>query len=215
MRIVQEMYPQLYPEIDYQALMAEFHHLSHPRRKLKELQNKGLLIRLKKGFYVLSADLVGKEYSPQIVANLLYGPSYLSLEYALSYYHLIPERVEHFTSVTSEKNKVFKTQLGHFTYRHISPSLYPLGVTLRETTDNRTFLIASVEKTLMDVFTLRFNSSDLPKKEDVESAIEEDLRIDLKELKKQLNKESLAEMKEHYKNRRWNKLVLEFLLGTL
>lgn len=205
----------LYPEIDYQALMAQLLHLSHPRRKLKELQNKGFLIRLKKGFYVLSSELIGKEYSPQIVANLLYGPSYLSLEYALSYYHLIPERVEHFTSVTTQKNKTFNTQLGNFTYQHISLSLCPLGVTLQRTSDDRTFLIASAEKALMDVFTLRFENSTLPKKEDIESAITEDLRIDLIELKKQLNKESLIEMKEHYKNRRWNKLVLEFLLENL
>lgn len=67
----------------------------------------------------------------------------------------------------------------------------------------------------MDIFTLRFENSTLPKKEDVESAITEDLRIDLVELEKQLNKERLIEMKEHYKNRRWNKLVLEFLLENL
>jgi predicted transcriptional regulator of viral defense system len=215
MRVSLKLNSDLFPEIDYQALMAELHHLSHPRRKLKELQNKGLLIRLKKGFYVLSSELIGKEYSPEIVANLLYGPSYLSLEYALSYYHLIPERVEHFTSVTTQKNKVFPTPLGHFIYQHISPTLYHLGVTLQKTSDHRTYHMASVEKALMDVFTLRFNNSTLPKKKDVEMALKEDLRIDLIELKNQLNRESLLEMKEYYRNRRWNKLVLEFLLEDL
>lgn len=203
---------ELYPEIDYQALMAQLHPVSHPRRKIKELQNKGHLIRLKKGFYVLSEELVGRPYAPQIIANLLYGPSYLSLEYALSYYQLIPERVEHFTSVTTQKNKIFKTQIGQFTYHHLSAHLYSLGVTLESTHDGRTFIMASPEKALMDLFTLRFSNSDLPQKKDVVIAIEEDLRINLDELKKRLNKNLLLEMQTPYKNRRWNKLVLEFLL---
>ena len=75
----------LNPEIDYQALMAQLPLSSHPRRKLQELERKGYLIRLKKGFYVFPKDFIGKDYSPQIVANMLYGPSYVSLQTALSY----------------------------------------------------------------------------------------------------------------------------------
>lgn len=48
--------------------------MSHPRRKLKELQEEGPLIRLKKGFYILSKELIGKVYSTEIAANLIYGP---------------------------------------------------------------------------------------------------------------------------------------------
>lgn len=205
----------LYPEIDYQALMAQMPHQSHPRRKLKELQNSKQLIRLKKGFYILSKDLVGREYSPEIVANLLYGPSYLSLEYALSYYRLIPERVELFTSVTTQKNKFFSTPLGNYSYNHLSVSLYPLGVTLKKTNDNRTFLIASPEKALMDIFTLKFKNSALPQKDDIPKALEDDLRVDVSEFNKILNKNLLREMQPHYTNRKWNKLTIEFILENL
>lgn len=205
----------LHPEVDYQSLMAQMPHQSHPRRKLKELQKKGLLIRLKKGFYILSKELIGKEYSTEIAANLIYGPSYLSLEYALSFYNLILERVENFTSVTTQKNKSFATPLGHFTYQHLSSSLYPLGVALKKTSEGRYFQIASPEKALMDIFTLKFKNSIRPQPKDITIALEEDLRIDLDELKNQINKNLLLTMKPHYRGRRWNKLVIDFILENL
>jgi predicted transcriptional regulator of viral defense system len=205
----------LHPEVDYQTLMALMLDQSHPRRKLRELQDKGLLIRLKKGFYVLSKELIGKNYSPEIVANLIYGPSYLSLEYALSFYHLIPERVEHFTSVTTQKNKTFATPLGYFTYQHLAVSLYALGVDQKITNDGRAFLIASPEKALMDTFTLKFKSSVRVHKNDMLAALEDDLRIDLNELQKKLNKQQLLSMQPYYRGRRWNKIAIEYILENL
>jgi hypothetical protein len=76
----------LSPEVDYQTLMSKLQDYSHPRRQLQLMNNEGCLIRLKKGFYILSKELIKKDYSAGIVANLLYGPSYLSMEYALSHY---------------------------------------------------------------------------------------------------------------------------------
>lgn len=202
----------LLPEVDYQALMAQMPEQSHPRRKLRELQNKGYLIRLKKGFYVLSPEFIGRHYSLPIVANLLYGPSYLSLEYALSYYGLIPERVEVLTSVTTQKNKEFETPIGFFTYRHLPLTLYPHGVTLRETADGRTILMATPEKALLDLFTLKFRREAGPKMADVVSALEADLRINIIELRKLASYERLGSLRELYRNRRWCKLLIDYLL---
>lgn len=202
----------LSPEIDYQALLAQMQTQSHPRRKLKELQNQGCLIRLKKGFYVFSVEFIGRIYSPQIVANLLYGPSYLSLEYALSYYQLIPERVMAFTSVTTQKNKKFITPIGHFTYAHLASALYPIGVSIKKTEDDRNFLIATPEKALMDIFTLKFNNADKPTTKDIPRTLVEDLRIDLNALKKKINHNLLLQMQYVYKSRRWNQLVIKYLL---
>lgn len=205
----------LYPEVDYQTLMAQMQSLSHPRRKLKELQMKGQLIRLKKGFYVLTRDLIAREYSPQIVANLLYGPSYLSLEYALSFYQLIPEKVEAFTSVTTQKNKLFQTPIGTFSYAHLSAQLYPLGVTLQKTADHRSFLMATPEKALMDIFTLRFQNSPTPTSKDVLPALEDDLRISFSVLKTKVKSQNLLALKPFYRRRPWNKLTIDFLLENL
>ncbi len=209
---ISDQFKNLSPEVDYQALLAQMQTLSHPRRKLKELQNKGSLIRLKKGFYVLTEQIIGKNYSVQIVANLLYGPSYLSLEYALSYYDLIPERVESLTSVTTQKNKNFETAIGHFTYKHLATDLYPMGVTIKKTEDDRNFLIATPEKALMDMFTLKFKNTDLPKKKDILKALIEDLRIDLEAFKQIRDRNLLQEMKFFYRNRAWNRLAIDFLL---
>lgn len=205
----------LYPEVDYQALMTQMPEQSHPRRKLKEMQRKGQLLRLKKGFYVLTKSFIGKDYSPQIVANLLYGPSYISLESALSFYGLIPERVERFTNVTSQKNKTFETPIGDFTYRHLHRSLYPLGVTIKKTMDDRFFLIATPEKALLDILTLNFKNLDRPRARDIPRVLEDDLRIDLHELKKQLSRHQLQELNPHYRNRPWSKLLIQFLLEDL
>lgn len=205
----------LSPEVDYQALLAQMQSQSHPRRKLKELQNQGSLIRVKKGFYVFSEQFIGRSYSPQIVANLLYGPSYLSLEYALSYYQLIPERVVSFTNVTSQKNKNFKTPIGHFSYDHLAVSIYPIGITVKKTDDFRNFLIAKPEKALMDIFSLKFKNTDKPTMKDIPIALNEDLRIDLNIFKTIIDRDLLQEMQPLYKNRRWNQLVIKFLLETL
>ncbi len=205
----------LQPEVDYQALMALMPEHSHPRRKLKELQTKGFLIRLKKGFYVFDPDFFGRPYSPYIVANLLYGPSYISMESALSIYQLIPERVEAITSVTTQKNKIFETPIGLFTYHHLSPTLYPEGFTSLQTADNRNYLVATPEKALLDLFCLKFKNSSKPNKRDVRLALEEDLRINMAELAKVTKKENLKSLSVHYKNRAWCRQLIQFLMESL
>lgn len=67
----------------------------------------------------------------------------------------------------------------------------------------------------MDVFSLKFDNSSSPTFTDVQSALEEDLRLDMVELGKIVKRESLQQMKSHYKYRRWNKLVLSYLLENL
>lgn len=205
----------LQPEIDHQGILAQMPEQSHPRRKLKEFQNKGYLIRVKNGFYVFDPDFLGRPYSPPIVANLLYGPSYISLEYALSFHRLIPERVETLTSVTTQKNKQFETAIGNFSYAHLHASLYPLGVTIAQTSDNRQFLIATPEKALLDFFTLKMRSSGKPTLQDIAVTLEEDLRIDLSTLKNTLQRQRLENMRLAYKNRPWCKLLINFILEEL
>jgi len=52
-----------------------------------------------------------------LVVNLLYTPSYVSFDYALSYYGLIPERVYEVTSATLHAKKIFETPLERFSYQ--------------------------------------------------------------------------------------------------
>lgn len=93
------------------------------RNQLRRWRGKGLLLKLRKGAYVLSGPACRR---PDIhwIANCLYGPSYLSLEYALSFYGLIPERAADIVSVTTLKTMRFQNDLGSFVYRHVQPEAF-------------------------------------------------------------------------------------------
>lgn len=139
------------PELDYPFLIHHLQGYSKPRDKITRLLKNGDLIRVKKGLYVLGESHRQQLVSLEVLANLIYGPSYLSLEYALSFYGLIPERVECLTSMTTQKNKVFKTPLGVFSYRHLASHKYHEGLVLQSLDGKRHFIIASPEKAIADI----------------------------------------------------------------
>ena len=70
-------------EFDYQALLGALQDYAHPRDKISDLLAKDIIIRVKKGLYVFGDSYRNKPYSREILANLIYGPSCISLEYAL------------------------------------------------------------------------------------------------------------------------------------
>ena len=77
-------------EFDYLFLMDCLSTYKQPKDKLSKLIKANKLIRVKKGIYVFGKEYQQRPYSLEILANLIYGPSYVSFEYALSYYNLIP-----------------------------------------------------------------------------------------------------------------------------
>lgn len=165
---------------DYQRLMAATQELSHARRFVGLLMKRGHVIRIKKGLYVWGQDVDPAPYSNEILANLIYGPSYVSLEYALSFYGLIPERVATVTSVTFKKSKTFATPVGQFSYEHINQEAYAAGIRLH-IDGQQSFLIATAEKALLDVIALRGVSDSLL--EDLRIEPEEFARLDVSVLR--------------------------------
>jgi hypothetical protein len=165
---------------DYQRLMAATQELSHARRFVGLLVKRGHVIRIKKGLYVWGQDVDPAPFSNEVLANLIYGPSYVSLEYALSFYGLIPERVSTVTSVTFKKSKTFATPVGQFTFEHINQEAYAAGIRLH-LDGPHSFLIATAEKALLDVIALRGVSDSLL--EDLRIEPEEFARLDLAALK--------------------------------
>src|SRR4030042_3425690 len=85
---------------DYQTLTDVLKGLSSPRDKITDMVRQGIIIRVKKGLYVFGDKYRRHPYSRELLANLVYGPSYVSLDYALAYYGIIPERAEALPSVT-------------------------------------------------------------------------------------------------------------------
>jgi predicted transcriptional regulator of viral defense system len=138
-------------EFDYNFIKHALCEYKNPRVKINDLLKKNEIIRVKKGLYVFGPELAREPYSKETLANLIYGPSYISLEYALYFYDLIPERVETVTSVTNKRKKLFNTPIGIFSYRYIKPSIYAHGITLFEMDKHHSILIATKEKALSDM----------------------------------------------------------------
>ncbi len=134
---------------DYQQLVACLSQFSKPRDKIRRLLASGEIVRIRKGLYVFGEPLRTTPVSRELLANLIYGPSYISLDYALSYHGLIPERVEMVTSVTLGRSRTFTTPFGTFSYRRLSQSRYAVGGVLAKNGD-LSFMIASPEKALAD-----------------------------------------------------------------
>jgi len=165
-------------EFDYLALMGALGGYRRPRDKVTALIRRGEIIRVKKGLYVLGPGLRTGAVSREILANLMYGPSYVSLEYALSLHQLIPERVETVTSVTLKKTKAFDTPLGRFAYRNVKKHYYRCGQSLRTLQDGRGYLLACPEKAIADKV---YFSSGLHTVDDMRTWLFSDLRIDPEE----------------------------------
>jgi predicted transcriptional regulator of viral defense system len=114
---------------------------------------KGYLGRIKDGLYILSK--VKNEINPMVLAQKIYEPSYLSLEFALNYYGIIPDIPGTYTSVTSRTTKYFKNSFGNFTYQKIKPDFFAGYETRNE--KNISFNIATPEKALIDYLYLNKN----------------------------------------------------------
>lgn len=121
------------------------------RNQLNRWQARGLIIRLKRGVYLLNPDDRLIEPGREFIAGQLYSPSYVSMEYALSRYGLIPERVSAVTSVTTKKTARFRNSVGDFTYQHVKPQAFR-GFLLRSEGNAGSFFIAAPEKAVVDLF---------------------------------------------------------------
>ncbi len=122
------------------------------RRQVREWVRKDYLIPLKRGLYIFSDEWRKIQSSVLFMANFLVLPSYVSLEYALSFYEIIPEKVTVITSVTTKKTKIFTNLLGSFEYRSIKEDLF-FGFK-KEIDKEEEFFIALPEKALLDYFYL-------------------------------------------------------------
>jgi len=164
--------------IDYATLVTLLRHYRYPKDKIAAMEKQQRLIRIKKGLFVVAPQEGVGTISRELIANHLYGPSYVSLESALSYHNLIPERVYSVRSVTFKRAKKYDTPLGVFDYRTVSSDYFSIGIQQQVTKNNTTFLIASPEKALCDMLVLS-SSLRLQSVKAVKIYLEEDLRIDL------------------------------------
>lgn len=158
------------------TLLSELKGYSQPLFKVHQLVKSGVLYRLKRGFYCVNPEYSGKLIDTRVIANSLYDtPSCISLEYALSFYGLIPEYVPGITSVVNGRSKLYETPVGWFSYKKVPEKLFSIGIR-----SQNGYLIASPEKALCDyVLTRRDLRISSPKT--MQSYLEEDVRFDFDE----------------------------------
>ena len=171
---------------------------SNPNTKICREIKKGKLIKIINGLYETNPSVNG-----YLLAGSIYGPSYLSFDFALSYYGLISEKVTAFTSATCNKKrkKIYNNQFGTYLYRDVPEKVYPLGIKLVEEGDY-SYQIAIPEKALCDkLYTL----SPLKNMKELENVLFNDLRIDMDEFNK-LNLQDIEEISNSYNSSNVNLL---------
>ena len=186
-------------EFDYQMLLDVLEGYARPRDKITRWLNRGIIVRIKKGLYVFGEGLRRKPYSRELLANLIYGPSYLSLEWALQYYGLIPERVQALTSVTTGRSRKFHTPAGLFAYRQIPLSAFRTGMTRVEIDGEPAYLIATREKAIAD--KIRLDCGQISSTGQMQVYLTENLRIDETALS-ELNPNVIVDIGQRYGSRK-------------
>ncbi len=126
-------------------------------------QKKGYIIKIRNGWYCFS-DTESSENIDWLAANLVYDPSYVSLQSAMSYYGLIPEAIFETTSITTRKTNRFVTPLGNYSYNHVKSNIFSFGQSLihmdgdrSQTGRGRKILLASPEKAILDFFYIHIH----------------------------------------------------------
>ena len=160
------------------VLKAFFSHLKYPQSKISDLEKSGTLVRLKKDLYVNKNSDISKE----LIANHLYGVSYISLETALAYYGMIPERVYAVRSMTIKRAKVFTTPFGNFEYKTVTADYFNIGVRPEIIENKYAFLIAEPTKAVCDMIVATPNLR-LQSVKAMQNYLTEDLRMDVDVLK--------------------------------
>jgi len=161
------------------------------RPRLNEWQDKGYIKKVVRGYYIFS-DLQLSEEILFKIANRIYLPSYISLESALSYYHLIPESVYGITSISTRKTYHFRTPIGEFIYRTLKPQLF-FGYYLMNY-KGQYLKMASIEKVLLDYFYLH---PDIETKQDFDS-----LRINREVFFEQMDRGKLMNFLEKFNQKK-------------
>lgn len=160
-----------------QMLAEQYSSYANRGAKIRRMVDEGKLYPLTRGLY--ETDNVVPGYC---LAGAIYGPSYLSFDYALTRYGLIPEAVYTYTSATFGKRKAkqLENHFGRFSYRDVPSEAYPFGISLREE-NGYTFQIATPEKALCDKL---YTMPPVTSRRDIEKMLFEDLRIDESEFAK-------------------------------
>jgi predicted transcriptional regulator of viral defense system len=163
------------PELDFLAVTRLTGETGNVRDKVSRLMKSGKIQGVVPGIYTSAPEFRKRPLSLEILANKIYGPSYVSFEFVLARAGLIPEAVYGVTSATAKRNRDFDTHLGRFSYRHLPPEVYCFGWISEVLNDGSSYLIATPEKALLD---LLYRAGAVRSVKSLKARLFEDFRVD-------------------------------------
>ena len=147
---------------------------------LKRAVASGEVWRIRRGLYCLFNRYSQYSVSSFELAQRIHGPSYISLESALSYHGWIPEAVHAVTSSSMERSRTFTTSLGLFSYTRVPQLRFYAAVYRVSEEQGGSFFVGTPLKALADyVYTHRCDwDSAAPLVESLR--VDEDFLLELK-----------------------------------
>jgi predicted transcriptional regulator of viral defense system len=167
------------------------------RNNITRWQKRGLIIKLRQGYYAFPEYKNSSDISLYI-ANKLYQPSYISLHTALSFYGIIPEMVPSMTSVSTLKTAAFKNPFGEYVYKRIKEDLF-FGFDLKTLSNSRAMKLATPEKAILDLIYL------YPFYNTIQEM--QELRFDEDFMQEELNTDRLVEFADSFRCKALEKRV--------
>lgn len=127
-------------------LISELSDYVNPKAKIGRMAANGELFSIIRGFYEDDPKTPGV-----YLAGCIYGPSYISFEYALAYYGLIPDAKGPITSAVygKRKEKTHETIFGTFTYRDVPKKAFSEEIVLH-IENGYSYTVATPEKAFCD-----------------------------------------------------------------
>jgi len=166
---------------------------------VKYALKKGILLHVKRGLYLIGPPYGKGTCDPYEIAQMLYGPSYISMESALSYHGWIPEAVYICTSVCAKRTKLIESLVGNFRYSHTPANHFFMNVA-RITQNEATFLMAEPWKAIGDIiYAAKKNWRSI-------HDLFLDLRVEIDTMKKS-DLASLIHIAKHYDSKRVRQIL--------
>ena len=194
--------------ISTKELLEKYKKYLSPKMKIKNEISKGTYLKIIRGLYETN-----KNVEPYLLAGYIKSPSYLSFEYVLSSYDIIPESVYTYTSATSLEKHTYEYQnvFGRYSYHDIPNNAFAKDVNHIEK-DGYSYNIATKEKALCDLLAIK---PPLKNKKELYSYLLDSLRIDLDVLL-QMDLDKLIELSKFYNRKNLDlfaKLMEDFKRG--
>jgi hypothetical protein len=161
----------------HSTVLALLKSYARPNDKIAELVRTRWLLSVRRGLYIVNPHLTHAEPDPSLIANHLLGPSYVSQDYALAWHGLIPEAATRVTSAALGKAKEYSFHRWYFSYLPIPKQVFHLGISMVQSTDKQTFLMASPTKALCDKLWLT-SGLPVPSQSALSELLFDDWRLD-------------------------------------